>query len=46
MVKSKIAAIEQEARRLMSKLPDMTPGKYDNAAVNVQYALPIIFRIN
>ncbi|MDP5101134.1 MAG: energy transducer TonB [Nonlabens sp.] len=45
MVKSKIAAIEQEAKRLMNKLPDMTPGKYDNKAINVQYALPIVFNI-
>ena len=46
MVKSKIAAIEQEARRLMNKLPDMTPGKFDNKAINVQYALPVVFRIH
>jgi len=44
-VKSKEAIIEKEAKRLMSKLPDMTPGKMNNKAVNVQYALPIVFNI-
>lgn len=46
IVKSKLSAIEKEAKRLMNKLPDMIPGKFNKQAVRVQYALPIVFTIN
>ncbi|BAO55146.1 energy transducer TonB [Nonlabens marinus] len=44
-VRAPNAALEKEARRLISGLPKMKPGKYNGAAVNTTYALPIRFRI-
>ncbi|WP_055411727.1 energy transducer TonB [Nonlabens sp. YIK11] len=37
--------LKKEAYRIVSKLPKMTPGKFEGADVNTTYALPIIFRI-
>jgi protein TonB len=44
-VRAPNAALEKEARRLISGLPAMKPGKHNGAAVNTTYALPIRFRI-
>ena len=35
----------EEAIRVVEMLPKMTPGEHDGKAVNVAYALPIIFEI-
>ncbi|QIE59467.1 hypothetical protein G5B37_07785 [Rasiella rasia] len=40
------ASLEQEAIRVVSKLPKMIPGEHDGKSVGVQYTLPIIFKIN
>ncbi|SCY39693.1 protein TonB [Nonlabens sp. Hel1_33_55] len=37
--------LETEAYRIISKLPKMTPGKFEGADVNTTYALPIKFRV-
>ena len=37
--------LEEEAYRIISKLPQMTPGKFGETDVNVTYALPINFLI-
>jgi len=44
-VRAPNAVLEKEARRLISGLPEMKPGKYNGAAVNTTYALPIRFKI-
>lgn len=36
--------LEQEASRLIAKLPPFIPGKHKGNLVNVKYALPIIFK--
>jgi len=46
LVKAPNKKLEEEAYKVISRLPKMTPGKIDNAAVNVTYALPIRFQIN
>lgn len=46
LVKAPNKELEEEAYKVISRLPKMTPGKIDNAAVNVTYALPIRFQIN
>jgi protein TonB len=38
--------LEQEAIRVIEKLPGMKPGKQGNTAVNVTYAVPIHFQIH
>ncbi|MEM9681144.1 MAG: energy transducer TonB, partial [Bacteroidota bacterium] len=38
--------LEEEAVRVISLLPDFTPGKDDGKAVKVPYKLPIAFEIN
>lgn len=38
------ALLEQEANRLIAKLPPFIPGKHKGNLVNVKYALPIIFK--
>lgn len=38
--------LEQEAGRVVGKLPKMTPGKQQNIPVNVSYSLPIAFKVN
>ncbi|MCC4213473.1 M56 family metallopeptidase [Leeuwenhoekiella parthenopeia] len=38
--------LEEEAIRVVSQLPDMTPGKQNGEAVNVLYSLPIVFQTN
>lgn len=45
LVKSKEEAIEKEARRVINKLPDMTPGRHNSEAIDIQYVLPIIFNV-
>lgn len=37
--------LEQEAKRVISALPKMKPGRQGNKPVNVSYALPIIFNV-
>jgi len=38
--------LEAEAKRVISKIPDMKPGKQRNTPVGVRYTLPIIFVAN
>ena len=38
--------LEKEARKVISKLPKMTPGKMNGEPVNVTYTLPIVYRVN
>lgn len=37
--------LEQEAARVINKLPKMTPGRQRGKAVGVMYSLPIVFQI-
>ncbi len=37
--------LESEAKKVISELPKMTPGKQRGKAVNVMYSLPIIFEV-
>ena len=37
--------LEQEAVRIIEKLPKMTPGKHRGEAVNVPFSIPITFRL-
>lgn len=37
--------LEEEAERVVSKLPHMTPGRQRNKAVGVVYSLPIVFDV-
>ncbi|MHA7055603.1 M56 family metallopeptidase [Aquimarina sp. M1] len=41
-----IPQFEVEAKRVINKLPKMTPGVQDGVNVNVMYSLPIVFEIN
>ncbi|WP_124978824.1 energy transducer TonB [Nonlabens xiamenensis] len=45
LVRAPNADLEKEARKVISNLPKMTPGKVDGAAVNVTYTLPINFKV-
>lgn len=36
-------ALENEAERVINKIPEMTPGLQSNKAVDVMYSLPIVF---
>ncbi|WP_435624775.1 energy transducer TonB [Flagellimonas sp.] len=38
--------LEREAERIISKLPQMTPGKQRGTPVKVPFAIPITFRLN
>ena len=38
-------SLEKEARRIIAKLPQMTPGRHNGKQVNVPYAIPITFRL-
>lgn len=38
--------IEEEALRIVSILPDWTPGKIDGKNVNVQFTIPIAFKLD
>jgi protein TonB len=38
--------LENEAKRVISLLPTMKPGKQGNNSVNVQYSIPIIFQVS
>jgi protein TonB len=44
-VRAPSPALEKEARKLISGLPKMKPGKYNGAEVNTTYALPIRFKV-
>ncbi|WP_194850297.1 energy transducer TonB [Nonlabens antarcticus] len=44
-VRAPNALLEKEAKRLISSLPQMKPGKFDGAVVNTTYALPIRFKV-
>ena len=37
--------LEKEAHRIISKLPQMTPGKQRGRAVRVLFSIPIVFRL-
>ena len=37
--------LEKEAHRIISKLPQMTPGKKRGRAVRVPFSIPIVFRL-
>lgn len=37
--------LEEEARRIISKLPKFTPGKHNGKTVKVKYGVPISFKI-
>lgn len=37
--------LEAEARRIIEKLPDMTPGKQRGRAVRVPFSIPIMFKL-
>ena len=37
--------LENEANRIISKLPKMTPGKQRGKAVRVQFSIPITFKL-
>jgi protein TonB len=37
--------LQQEAQRVINKLPDMTPGRQRNKPVGVIYGLPIVFQV-
>jgi protein TonB len=39
------ALLEQEAERILSKLPKMTPGKQRGTAVKVSFNIPITFKL-
>ncbi|MEB8328614.1 energy transducer TonB [Flavobacteriaceae bacterium KMM 6897] len=39
------AYLEKEAHRIISKLPNMTPGKQRGRAVKVPYSMPITFKL-
>ncbi len=45
-VKAPNKELEEEAYKVISRLPKMTPGKIDKMPVNVTYALPIVFKVN
>ena len=38
-------ALEKEAKRVISLLPDMQPGKQRGKAVPISYSLPIVFAV-
>jgi TonB family protein len=46
IVKSVDAQLDAEALRVVGAMPKWTPGKHDGKLVNVQYTLPIDFRLN
>ncbi|WP_373058397.1 M56 family metallopeptidase [Zunongwangia sp. H14] len=39
-------ALEEEAERVINRLPVMTPGKQNGKKVGVMYSLPIVFQVN
>ncbi len=43
--RSKYKDLENEARRVIQKLPKMQPGKQRDRPVNVTYSLPIVFNV-
>jgi protein TonB len=45
-VKAPNKDLEEEALKVISNLPQMTPGKIDNMPVNVTYSLPIRFQVH
>lgn len=38
--------LEEEAKRVINSLPQMTPGEQNGKAVGVMYSLPIVFQVN
>jgi len=45
MARATHQSLEKEAKRVMTKVPKMQPGKQSNIPVDVIYSLPIIFRV-
>jgi len=37
--------LEDEVERIMKRLPNMTPGKHNGKAVNVQFSIPVQFKL-
>ena len=46
LIKAPNKDLEKEARRVISNLPRMKPGKMNGEPVNVTYTLPIVYKIN
>ncbi len=46
LVFTKDKGLVKEAKRVLSKLPKMTPGKQGNVPVKVQYVLPLVIVVN
>lgn len=46
IVKSVSPELDEEARRVLSAMPNWTPGMQSGKAVNVKYAVPITFRLD
>jgi len=44
-VKAPHKQLEKEAKRILKKLPQFTPGKQRRKSVKVKYTLPISFQI-
>ena len=42
--KAPVPELEEEAKRVVNSLPQMTPGKQRGKAVGVVYSLPIVFQ--
>lgn len=45
VAKSVHPLFENEAIRILNKLPKMTPANYNGKAVSIKYSLPIVFEI-
>ncbi|MGB5982745.1 MAG: energy transducer TonB [Nonlabens sp.] len=45
-IKAPSEKLKKEAARVISKLPQMTPGKMNGEPVNVTYTLPIVYKVN
>ncbi|MDC6387484.1 M56 family metallopeptidase [Maribacter sp. PR1] len=38
--------LEAEVERIISRLPQMEPGKFEGKAVNVPYSIPVVFKLD
>ena len=43
--RSKYPVLEKEAKRVITLIPPMKPGKLNDKPVNVKYTLPIVFKV-
>ena len=46
VMRSAHALLEAEAIRVVSALPDFVPGKMQGKPVNVEYTLPLLFKLS